>query len=190
MVLSPLGSAWERALSEVEINASSKNTVDVLGLDDINVDLSLELPQPFTTEATNKVETTNKVTIDALSADLDVDGTNRLTIDPLTTDSSLSVDLKPAVVDLCLTLNLGKLPNVCVKQPYHHHIGFTLWGVEVWGYTFSGEQETVIQELRPEPKVALGAGPSSWSAPPPPPSRAHSEPPTRETGGLRIRLGG
>lgn len=168
-------------MADVEVKASSTNTVDVVGLDDIDVDLKLELPQPFTTDATNKV------TVDPLKSDLDVDATNRLTIDPLKTDSSVSVDVKPAVVDLCLTLNLGKLPNVCIKQPYRHHIGFTLWGMEVWGYTFSGEQETVIQEHRPQPRVALGTGSAGWSAPPP--ARAESEPPTREIGGLRIRLG-
>ena len=120
-----------------------------------------------------------------LKADLGT--TNSLHIDPLTTDSSLSVDLKPAVVDLCLTLNIGKLPNVCIRQPYHHHIGFTLWGTEVWGFSFSGEQETVIQEQRPQPKVALGAAPG-WTPSPPAP-RPAPEPPTRESGGLRIRLG-
>jgi hypothetical protein len=165
--------------TSIEIKSGSTNTVDVLGLDDVNVDFKLGLPQPFRTEATNELE------VKPLNADLDA--TQRLTIDPLRTDSSLAVDLKPAVVDLCLTLNVGKLPNVCIKQPYHHHVGFTLFGMEVWGYTFSGEQETIIEDQHPQPRVALGAGPAGWSAPPPPP-RA-SEPPTRETGGLRIRLG-
>jgi hypothetical protein len=164
----------------VEVKASSNNTVDVVGLDDVDVDLNLDLPQPLKTDATTKV------TLDPLNVDLDVDATNRLIIDPLTTDSNVSVDLKPAVVDLCLTLNVGKLPNVCIKQPYQHHVGFTLWGMEVWGYTFSGEQETVIQEQRPQPKVALGGAPSSWSATP---AAAPPTPPSRETGGIRIRLG-
>jgi hypothetical protein len=170
---------------EIKVTSSSANTVDLLGLDDINadvglddinVDLNLTLPQPFKTDAVNTVK-----------ADLGTD--SHVKLDPLTTDSSISVDLKPAVVDLCLTLNIGKLPNVCIKQPYHHHIGFTLYGMEVWGYTFSGEQETVIQEQHPHPKVALGAGPAPWTAPRPGPRRA-PEPPVRETGGLRIRLGG
>jgi hypothetical protein len=151
------------------------NTVDVLGLDDIKADLKLELPQPL------KTETTSALKVEPLKADLGT--TSHVQIDPLTTNSSLSVDLKPAVVDLCLTLNVGKLPNVCIKQPYHHHIGFTLWGTEVWGYTFSGEQETVIQDQHPRPRVVS----APWTASPAP--RGVSEPPTRETGGLRIRLG-
>jgi hypothetical protein len=166
-------------MADVEVTSSSTNTVDVLGLDDIKADLKLELPQPL------KTETASALTVQPLKADL---GTNtHLEIDPLKTDSSVSVDLKPAVVDLCLTLNVGKLPNVCIRQPYHHHIGFTLWGTEVWGYTFSGEQETVIQEQRPQPRVTLGAAPAGW--PPRPAPRPAREPPTRETGGLRIRLG-
>jgi hypothetical protein len=158
---------------EINTTANSKDTVDVVGLDDINVDLTLGLPQPL------KAETSNDLTVKPLKADLGT--TSRLEVDPLKTDSSVSVDLKPAVVDLCLTLNIGKLPNVCIRQPYHHHIGFTLWGTEVWGYTFSGEQETLIQEHHPDPRVALGAGPAGWSAP--------AEPRTHEAGGLRIRLG-
>jgi hypothetical protein len=161
------------------IKIETKNTVDVLGLDDIDVDLTLGLPQPLRTEAKNEID------LKPLEADLDLDLDNHFRIDPLTTTSNVAVDLKPAVVDLCLTLNVGKLPNVCIKQPYHHHIGFTLWGTEVWGYTFSGEQETIIQEQHPHPRVALGGAQAGWSAPPAPPAPAQ---PVRETGGLRIRL--
>jgi hypothetical protein len=166
-------------VADIDIKSGSTNTVDVLGLDDIKADLKLELPQPF------KAETANELSVKPVRADLGTD--SHLKIDPLKTDSSVSLDLKPAVVDLCLTLNIGKLPNVCIKQPYQHHIGFTLYGMEVWGYTFSGEQETVIQEQHPQPKVALGGAPGVWS---PPRSAPRSpEPPSRETGGLRIRLG-
>ena len=161
------------------IKIETKNTVDVLGLDDIDVDLKLGLPQPLRTEAKNEID------VKPLEADLDLDLDNHFRIDPLTTTSNVAVDLKPAVVDLCLTLNVGKLPNVCIKQPYHHHIGFTLWGTEVWGFTFSGEQETMIQEQHSHPRVALGGGQAGWSAPPAPQAPA---PPVRETGGLRIRL--
>jgi len=177
-------------MADVEITSNSTNTADIVGLDDIKADLKLEFPQPLKTEGKNSLK------IEPLKADLGTDShfkvdplktDSGLSIDlkPLTTDSSLSVDLKPAVVDLCLTLNVGKLPNVCIKQPYHHHIGFTLWGTEVWGYTFSGEQETVIQEQHPKPAVALGATPA-WSATPTP--RRAPEPVVRETGGLRIRV--
>jgi len=166
-------------MADVDINATagSTNTVDVLGLDDVNVDLTLGLPQPL------KTDTSNELTVNPLKAD--VGTTSHIQVDPLTTDSSVSVDLKPAVVDLCLTLNVGKVPNLCVRQPYHHHVGFTLWGTEVWGYTFSGELETVVEEHRPQPQLTLGGAPGGWS---PPPVRRSTEPPEREAGGLRIRL--
>ena len=160
---------------EVKVTSKSTNSVDILGLDDIKADVNLGLPQPLKTDS----KTDSKASLELKPLKADLGTTNSLHIDPLTTDSSLSVDLKPAVVDLCLTLNIGKLPNVCIRQPYHHHIGFTLWG--------SGEQETVIQEQRPQPKVALGAAPG-WTPSPPAP-RPAPEPPTRESGGLRIRLG-
>jgi hypothetical protein len=161
---------------------SDPTTVDVVGLD--KIDFKLELPQPLETKGTNVLEI-KPLEIKPLRADL---GTQSgLHVDPLTTDSSISVDLKPAVVDLCLTLNIGKVPSLCIKQPYHHRVGFTFWGMEVWGFSFSGEQETVVQELHAQPKVALG-GAADWSAHPPP-KREHHEPPSREQGGLRIRLG-
>src|SRR5262245_55984185 len=102
-------------MADVEIKSTpgSTTTVDFLGLDDIDVDLNLRLPQPL------KTENSSALTVNPLKADLAT--TSRLQVDPLKTDSSVSVDLKPAVVDLCLTLNFGKLPNVCIKQPYHHH---------------------------------------------------------------------
>ena len=170
---------------EVKVTSKSTNSVDILGLDDVKaeLDVTLGLPQPLKTDS----KTDSKASLELKPLKADLGTTNSLHIDPLTTDSSLSVDLKPAVVDLCLTLNIGKLPNVCIRQPYHHHIGFTLWGAEVWGFTFSGEQETVIQEQRAQPKVALGAAPG-WTGSPPEPQPA-PKPPTRESGGLRIRLG-
>jgi hypothetical protein len=164
-----------------------KNTIDVLGLNDIKADLKLELPQPFKTENSSVLE------VKPLKADL---GTNthlvieplklELKAEPLKTDSSLSLDLKPAVIDLCLTTNIGKLPNVCIRQPYHHHIGFTLYGTEVWGFTFSGQQETVVEELDRQPQVAWGGALATW--PPPRPAPQPTQPPSRHVGGLRVRL--
>jgi hypothetical protein len=171
-------------------------TVDIMGLNDISA--TLALTQPFSTQSDNTV------TVNPLQATLDTNSDlntkSELKVDPLLagidtksqlkTDSSVLLDVKPAVVDLCVTLNVGKVPNLCIKQPYHHHIGFSLWGSEIWGCTFTGEAETVIQEQRPQPKVALGKVVADW-----PGHHAYHrepggspEPPTRETGGLRIRL--
>jgi hypothetical protein len=176
-------------MADVEVTSSSTNTVDVVGLNDVKADLKLELPQPFKTETVNtydikpvKTDSTNGYDIKA-----DVGTNTRLSIDPLKTDSSVAVDLKPAVIDLCLTMNIGKVPSVCIRQPYRHKVGFTLYGVEVWGFSFSGEQETIVDELKPRPQVAWGAA-AAWP-PTQPAASAKTEPQVASGGGLRIRLG-
>ena len=169
------------ATEKVEIK--STDTVDVVGLDNLKADLKLELPQPLKTDS--KTDSTSSVEIKPLKADLATK--SQVEVEPLKTDSSVSLDLKPVVADLCLNLGISKVPSVCVNQPYRHHIGFTMWGSEIWGFTFSGEQETVVQEHHPGPKLALGRGAKAWS----PGRRDQPAPelPTRESGGLRIRLG-
>lgn len=176
-------------MADVDITSTSTGTVDVVGLDNIKADVKLELPQPFKTEGTNSVDlkTDLKANVDSNS---NSNSATHLTIDPLKTDSSLAVDLKPAVVDLCLTLNVGKVPSLCIRQPYRHRIGFTLYGVEVFGFSFSGEQETIITELGPRPQT-LPREETPW-----PPARvhhAHERQEDRESSaargaGLRIRL--
>jgi len=185
-------------MSSIDITSTSTDTVDVLGLNDISADLTLALTQPFKTEGSNTVkadldlDTKSELKVDPLKADLDT--STHLKIDPLRTDSNVSLDVKPAVVDLCLTLNVGKVPNLCIKQPYRHHFGFTLYGTEIWGFSLSGEQVTFIQEQRPKPSVALGPVVPEWAEHHERhehSSHRHGAPeaPTRETGGLRIRLG-
>jgi hypothetical protein len=174
---------------EYDIDSDSTNTFDILGLDNIKADLKLGLTQPF------KAETASALDIKPLKADL---GTNsqlkidplklELQVEPLKSDNGYTIDLKPAVVDLCLTTNIGKLPNVCIRQPYSHHIGFTLFNIEVWGFTFSGQQETVIEDIQRQPKVLYGDVVPSWSPGRPAP-QPKAQPPSRQIGGLRVRLG-
>jgi hypothetical protein len=187
------------------------NKIEIIGLDNIKAKLeggaplALKLeggtPVALKLEGGTPVKLENvydvkPIEVKPLKADL---GTNtHLTIDPLKlelapleSDHSISVDLKPAVIDLCLTMNLGKLPNVCIRQPYHHHVGFSLFGTEVWGYTFSGQQETVIEELDRQPQVAWRGALATWPPNRPPHSAsAAPEPPSpsRQAGGLRVRL--
>jgi hypothetical protein len=165
-------------MSTINVNSTASDTVDVVGLDNIKADLTLELPQPFRTEGVN--------TLDVKPLKTDIGTNSHVSIDPLKTESSLAVDLKPAVVDLCLTLNSGKAPNLCIRQPYRHKIGFAIYGIEVFAFTFSGEQETVVSELAPKPQAAPGQE-IAW---PPPRSHAQmkSEPRATSGAGLRIRL--
>jgi hypothetical protein len=172
-------------MADVEVSSSSTNTVDVVGLNDIKAGVTLGLVQPFKTEGLNTYEF-KPLEIKPLTTN----NTNTYDVRPLKTDSSLALDLKPAVVDLCLTLNVGKVPSVCIRQPYRHKIGFTLYGVEVWGFSFSGEQETIVAEMPARPQVAVGGTATGW-----PPARtvepAKREQPTNEAqgSGLRVRIG-
>ena len=171
-------------MADIDINStsSSSNSVDVLGLDNLKADLTLHTPDTFKTDATNTYD------IKPLKSDYTYD------IKPLQVDDNIKVDLKPVTLDLCMTANVGKVPDLCVRQPYRHRIGFSLYGMEVWGFTISGEQETVIQEMDRRPQVAV-AGAPGW-----PPTREElrheshheptkPEPQTRTGNGLRIRLG-
>jgi hypothetical protein len=180
------GGTSTTASSEIDVDSESTSSVEIMGLDEINAELTLRVPDTIKTEASNAIETSS--TIDVKPLEADIDNTTKLSVDPLNSDSSITVDLKPAVVDLCLTMNMGKLPNVCVRQPYHHHVGITLFGAELWGITVSGEQQTVMEELDRSPKVAWGGTTTAW-----PPDKAEgsrpAQPATRQAGGLRIQLG-
>jgi hypothetical protein len=166
---------------EMILTSNGTNTID--SLNEIKADLNLSLPQPF--------KTSSELDIKPLKADL---GTNtHLAIDPLKLQLqadplNLSLDLKPAVIDFCYTTNIGKLPNVCIRQPYQHHFGFTWFGIEMWGFTFSGQQETVIEDIERRPKVIWGG--ARVSSPSHSPERSAPQPPrTQEADGLRIRIG-
>jgi hypothetical protein len=172
-------------MADVNITSGSTNTVDLVGLNDINTSFTLDVPQPIKTDGTNTYDfkplnTTSSITaeIKPLKADLK--------LEPVKTDSGLTVDLKPVVLDLCLTTNVGKVPSLCIRQPYHHRIGFSLYNVEIWGFSFSGEQETMVEEMSPRPQIALG-GATAW--PPTKPAASAKVEPHATGSGLRIRLG-
>ena len=172
-------------MADVNITSSSTNSVDVLGLDNLKADLTLHTPDTFKTDATNTYD------IKPLKSDYTYD------IKPLKSDYTyeikpLQLDVKPVTLDLCMTANVGKVPDLCVRQPYRHRMGFSLYGMEVWGFTLSGEQETVVQEMDRRPQVAIAGAPASWPAAPrheQDRDKLKPEPPTRTGNGLRIRLG-
>jgi hypothetical protein len=60
----------------------------------------------------------------------------------VTTDSRMLVDLKPVVMDMCTTLNFGRVPEVCVRQPYEHRFRVTLFGTEIMAFEFRGENRS------------------------------------------------
>jgi hypothetical protein len=184
--------------SKVEIinsgttNVDADSTVEIQGLD--NVKLTLALPQPLQTKSELVVpqpfRTENRQEI--------------AVTEPVVTDSknAMSLDIRPLTVDLCTKTSLGPLPPTCIRQPYQHHFGFTLFGVEWVGMSFSGESQMIVQDLPKQPHVTWGS-----SEPPHPHSHAHhrhephddrgsesghesrSEVSSEPRAGLRIRLG-
>lgn len=174
-----------------DVEVKSENTVDIVGLDNLKADLTLHTPDTFKTDGTNTydikpLKSDYGFDIKPLKSDYTYD------IRPLQVDDNIKVDLRPVTLDLCMTANVGKVPDLCVRQPYRHRVAFSLFGMEVWGFTLSGEQEMVVQELDRRPQVAIAGAPVNWT-----PATRHEpsretikrEPPTRTGNGLRIRLG-
>jgi hypothetical protein len=75
----------------------------------------------------------------------------------ITSDSRMFVDLRPVVMDMCATLNFGRVPEVCVRQPYEHRFRMTLFGTEIMAFEFRGENRSYIENMPGRPAV-VGAG--------------------------------
>jgi hypothetical protein len=103
---------------------------------------------------------------------------------PLPVRTETALDIRPVTMDLCLNINFGRIPPTCIRQPYHHHFGMTLFGVEIFGFTLSGEQRIIIDDLPDKPAVAWGGEEARSFG-----SLGHSGTHHTPGGGLRIRLG-
>jgi hypothetical protein len=163
----------------IEVENSGTTTVDIVGLDDINVEqtLELKLPQPFVTEAVNEIKLPQPFKTESK--------TEFAITEPIRTDSTsrTELDIKPMVVDLCVNINMGKMPPTCIRQPYQHHFGFTMFGMEVFGFNFAGESKIIIEDHEPAPKVVWGGEQKVSHRPAPKPVHVKAE-----SSGLRIRL--
>src|SRR5579859_896140 len=133
-------------------NVDSDSTVEIKGLDNIKTAIDLKLPQPFKTDTTVDLK---------LPQPFKTESRQELAItQPIVTDSNsksaMSLDIRPMTVDLCVNITLGPPPPMCIRQPYHNHFGFTLFGQEVFGFNISGESQIIIQDLPKPPQVAWG----------------------------------
>jgi len=173
-------------------NATSSETVEIKPLSQ-----SLEI-KPLSQTAT---QTTNE-TMELKPVKVDSSNRQEVVYDPIRTDSSSTVDVKPLAMDVCVRSGPAPLPPTHICEPYRHHIGLTLLGVEVIGLAWSGESQTIVDDRPRRPVV-------SWGAVMPAPPRVevdlpthrhrhrrHHHPPGLEVrpahdrGGLRIRLDG
>lgn len=170
------GGGGSSTTSTVNVTNSGTTTVDVLGLDNIDVRTELVLPQPFLAEQVLDLR---------LPQPLVTQSRNEIAVtEPVVTDnrSRMALDIEPLVVDLCLNLNVGKPPEMCIRQPHNVHFGFTLFGMEIFGFNFSGESQTIIETPDPAPKVVWGSSEKTAKTPHKP---RHVK---AESGGLSIRL--
>jgi hypothetical protein len=72
-------------------------------------------------------------------------------------DSRMFVDLRPVVMDMCATVNFGRVPEACVRQPYEHRIRMTFFGTEIMALEFRGESRTYIENMPGRPTVVGAA---------------------------------
>ncbi|MBV7335260.1 hypothetical protein KFU94_44875 [Chloroflexi bacterium TSY] len=166
-------------------------TVTLEGLDNINSNITLNTPQPLKTDSRTEV-----VLPQPLKTELAITEPIRTELaitEPIRTESKAELDVKPLVFDQCLTIKLDPLPPTCIRQPYQQHFGITILGVEVMGFSVSGELRHIVDETDKRPQVVWGgeakAGtishlPSSHQPTSMPPAPLQPQ----SAGGLRIRL--
>jgi hypothetical protein len=155
-----VGKGGSSSSETVTVTSTDTGTIDIVGLDD--VDVTLNVPDPITTNATSTLLVPDPITTNAT-----VTTTSTLLVpDPIQNDVGLTldvkplettIDVKPLVLDLCTTVNIGRIPETRVRNPYRHHIGLTVFGTEVFGMTFEGEQDIVVEDLHRQPVVVESA---------------------------------
>ncbi|MEZ4702597.1 MAG: hypothetical protein R2834_19850 [Rhodothermales bacterium] len=123
-------------------------------------DSTLRVPDPIKTESTFSIPDPIK-TESTLSIP-----------DPIKTESTAEIDLKPVALDQCLRIRLDPVPTTHLHQPYRQHIGFSLFGIEIFGIDLHGEMNAFIEGSDRKPHVV--------------PTRAHTE--DHRGPGVRIRL--
>lgn len=153
--------------------------ITINGLEDINVDFELSVPDPIVTQSTANanITTNNGLTLSVpepirLETDASLDST-----------SGINLDIQPLTLDVCMKMEFGKLPPTCIRQPYKHHFGITLFGVEMIGFNFVGESRTVIEDVQAAPHVVWGGEQAVHHHHDH--GHHHAKP---DDGGLRIRL--
>jgi hypothetical protein len=125
------------------ITVDADSTVEVKGLD--NIKLTLE-PTPLKTESTQTLLVPQPVKLDTTSK---IDTTSDITSD---SKNAMSIDLKPVALDVCLNTS-SNLPQGQICQPFSFHLGFTWFGMEMFGVNFGGESRIVMQDLPKKPSI-------------------------------------
>jgi hypothetical protein len=147
--------------SNIDANINSQSSINV---DTSNMRTELVLPQPFRT--VSEFAVTEPIV--------------------MRNSSDIGLDIRPLVMDFCFKFEFGKLPAACIRQPYQHHFGITLFGMEILGFNLAGESRIQIDEVQKRPQVAWGGEPTSRGAHG---ARSEGRSGGSESEGIRIRLG-
>jgi hypothetical protein len=110
----------------------------------IQSDTELKL-DPITTTSTIHSDSTSQTGLNIAPLDIKIEPLD-ITIEPLkaSVDTNSVIDLKPLAIDSCQTLKFAPFPATCVEQPYSQHFGFTLMGVELFGFNMSGKSDVFL----------------------------------------------
>jgi hypothetical protein len=125
-------------------------SVDLIGLEDIDPTITLQGGQAIKTES--KFEADASVKTDVSLAVQPVAGSLSLDVKPL----AASVEVKPLSADLCINVGLKSIPATRLSAPFFSRIGFSLFGIEIFGLSFNGERRLCIENISDEPQVAWG----------------------------------
>jgi hypothetical protein len=167
---------------EITVNNQGTTVMRVEGLDDM--DITLHTPDTMKTDMTTKA--TMGLTVNPLS--MNTTGRQELAItEPIVTNMStdMRLDVKPMVVDACITLKIADLPEQRIRRPYDRRIKLSVFGTELVELRMCGESEIVVEDLPVKPTMAWGAQKSN-------PHRSRIEPVDVQddsSPGVRINLG-
>jgi hypothetical protein len=135
-----------------------------------------ELVQPFRAETVSTSTNTNTASetlevkplsqtleVKPLSQTLEVkplaqSQTSNQTLDlrPVRTDASSTLDLKPVAMDVTVRTGQASIPPTHVCEPYHHRLGLTMFGIELFGLAWSGDSQTIVDNRRSHPATVFG----------------------------------
>jgi hypothetical protein len=159
---------------------SDLDNIQINNIAPLTVNSNLDVKNPIKTESTSTSDSTAKVDLTIQPLDIKIEP---LKID---TNSNSVIDLKPVALDTCSTIKIAPLPPIRIEQPYSQHFAFTWMGVELFGFSTSGQYDTLLNSptktgpcncrSQDEPRVAREA--------------VSSQPAPSPSGGLRVRVKG
>jgi len=83
--------------------------------------------------------------------------TSTIDLKPVTTtasvDTTSNFDLKPVAVDSCVRLELAPPPATEICTPYETTWSWSLFGLEIFALSVSGQSSTHVRPERPDPLV-------------------------------------